>query len=100
MRICSAFFSEHLKHQVCTVLQAVKEGFALVMDAKTATEAEDGVVIVQGQGFQEAFQFGEAGLDIRWVGLAGLCVGLVELIEDCFAVAVTGLKRVGIYVGF
>ena len=38
---------------MCAVLQTVKEGLAFVMDAKTAAEAEDGVVVVQGQGFQE-----------------------------------------------
>ena len=69
------------------------------MDAKTAAKPEDGVVIVQGQGFQEACQFGEVGLDLRWIGLTGLCIGLVQLIQDSFAVGVTGLKRVGIYVG-
>lgn len=84
---------------MCAVLQAVKEGFAFVMDAKAAAKAEDGVVVVQGQAFQEAFQFGEASLDFRWIRLAGLCIGLVKLIQDGFAVAVTGLKRVGIYVG-
>ena len=83
-----------------TTNQAAEEGFVLVSGAETAAEAEIGVVIVQGQSFQEAFQFCKTCLDFRWIGLAGLCIGLVKLIQDGFAVAVTGVKGVGIYVGF
>ena len=85
---------------MCAVLQTIKEGFVFVGGAEAAAEVEDGVVIVQWKGFQEMLQFCKASLDFWRIGLAGLCVGLVELIEDGFAVAVTGLKRVGIYVGF
>jgi hypothetical protein len=70
------------------------------MDAKTAAEAEDGVVVVQEQGFQKILQFGEACLDFRWIGFAGLCISLVKLIQDGFVVAVTVVKWMGFYVCF
>ena len=84
---------------MCAVLQAVEEGFAFVMDAKAAAKAKDSVVVVQGQGFQEAFQFCKTCLDFRWIGLAGLCIGLVKLIQDGFVIAVAGVKWMGFYVG-
>ena len=90
---------EKFKNYAFAVLQAVEEGFVFLGGAEAAAEIEDGVIIVQGQSFRNALQFCEAGLDLRQVGLVGLCVGLVKLIQDGLAVAVTGLKRVGIYVG-
>ena len=68
--------------------------------AELATEVPDGIVIVQGQAAQEDIQFLEAVADLRWVGFVGLCVGLVQLIQDGVKVAVVGSEWVGLYVGF
>ena len=62
------------------------------MDAKAVTEIEDGVIIVQGQRFQEGLQFGVSGPNFRWVGLVGFGIGLVDLIQDSGTVTVTGIK--------
>jgi hypothetical protein len=49
---------------VRSVEQAVVEGFFLVGNTQVAAEGEDGVVIVQGQGFQKMFQFFETLADL------------------------------------
>ena len=67
---------------MCAIEQAVTEGFFLVGCAQAATEVKDGVVIVQGQGFQKTLQFLEALADFRWIGFVGFAIGLVELVEN------------------
>ena len=62
------------------------------MDAKTAAKPEDGVVIVQGQGFQKTLQFFETLADFRRIGFVGFGIGLVELVENGFRIAVPGIK--------
>ena len=68
--------------------------------AELTTEVPDGIVIIQGQAAQEGIQFFESVTDLRRVRLMGLCVGLVELIQDGFAFTVAGIEWVGLYVGF
>ena len=70
-----------------------------VGSAELTTEVPHGIVIIQGQTAQEVIQFFEAVADLRWIGFVGFGVGLVQLIQDGFAIAVTGVKGVGVYVG-
>ena len=82
------------------VLQAIMEGFALVGGAEAAAQVKNGVVIVQGQGFQKRLQFFETVPNFRRVGFMGLAIDLVELIENGFSVAVPRVKRMVACVGF
>ena len=41
----------------------------------------------------------ESVADFRWITFVGFCVGLVKLIRDGFTITVTGVERVGGYVG-
>ena len=86
-------------HQMRAVLEAVNKGFMLVSGAELATEIPYGVIIIQGQVTQKVIQFLESVADLRWVGFVGFCVGLVELVQDGFAIGITGIKRMGGYVG-
>lgn len=81
-------------------MEAFEEGFAFVGDAEAAAAVKNCVVIVQGKVAEELFQFLKSLADLLWIGFVGLCIGLLQLIQDRFTVAVTGIKRVGIYVGF
>lgn len=67
--------------------------------AKAATEIEDGVVVLQGEGTEEFFQFLETISDFRWIAFVGFCVGLVQLIQDGFAITITGVEGMSCYVG-
>ncbi len=69
-----------------------------VSRAEMATEIPYGIIIFQIQTAQEVDQFFENIADIRWVGFVGFCVGLVELIQDGFAIAITGIKGMRSYV--
>ena len=85
---------------MCAIDQAVAEGFFLVGGAQAATEVKDGIVIVQGQGFQKTLQFFETLADFRRIGFVGFAIGLVELIQNGFSVAVPRIKRMVACVGF
>ena len=76
------------------------EGFPLVGGAEAAAEIKDGIVIVQGQGFQETLQFLETLADFRWIGFMGFAIGLVELIQNGFAIAAPGVKGMVARIGF
>ena len=76
------------------------EGLMLVGGAEAAAEGKDGVVIVQGQGFQKRLQFFEAVTDFRWIGFMGFAIGLVELIQNGFAIAAPGIKGMVVRIGF
>ena len=65
---------------MCPIYQAVAEGFFLVGCTKAAAEVKDGIIIVQGQGFKETFQFLKAFADFGWIGFMGFGIGLVELV--------------------
>lgn len=80
--------------------QAFFERFTLVFCGDAAAEIEDGIIIVQRQGFQEGFQFSKACPDLQRIGLVGLGLGLVHLIQHGFTIAVPRIKGMGIYVGF
>ena len=82
------------------VLETVKEGFAFIGCAELTTEVPHGIVIIQGQAAHEGIQFFESVVDLRRVGFVGFCIGLVELIQDGFTIAVAGVEGVGLYVGF
>ena len=81
-------------------MEAVEEGFMLVRDTEAAAEVKDGVIIVQGKAAEELFQFLKTVADFWRIGFVGLCIGLVQLIQDSFAIAVTGIKGVSLYVDF
>lgn len=49
---------------------------------------------------QKYVQFTEAIPDVRWIGFVGFLIGLVELIQDGFAITVAGIEGMGLYVGF
>ena len=85
---------EQLLHQMRTIKQTVAEGFFLVGCTKAAAEVKDGVVIVQGQGSQKTLQFLETFADFGWIGFMGFGIGLVELVENGFSIAVPGIKGV------
>ena len=72
--------------------QAVAEGFCLVGSAQAAAEGKDGVVIVQGQGFQKTLQFFETLADLWRIRFMRFGIGMVELVEDGFTIAVPGIK--------
>ena len=88
----SSITTVQLQYQVCTIKQTVEKGFLLIGRTQAAAEVKDGVVITQGQGLQETFQFLEAFADFGWIGVVGFCIGLVELIENGFRVAAPGIK--------
>ena len=85
---------------MCPINQAVAEGFFLIGRTQAAAEVKDGIVIVQGQGFQEALQLLETLADLWWIGFVGFGIGLVELVENGFSVAVPGIKGMSACVGF
>ena len=88
------------KREMRAVLQTVKEGFAFVDAAQTATEVENSIVVIQGQNAQKLFQFLKTVANLRWVGLVGLSVGLVQLIQYSLAFTVTRIKRMFFNIGF
>ena len=83
-----------------SVEQSVAEGFFLVGRTQAAAEAKDGIVIVQGQGFQKTLQFFETLADLRRIGFMGFGIGLVELVENSFGIAVPSVKGMVVCVGF
>ena len=85
---------------MCPINQAVAEGFFLVCGTQAAAEVKDGVVIAQGQGFKETFQFLETLADFGWIGFIGFDIGLVELVENGFRIAIPGIKGMVACVGF
>ena len=85
---------------MCAVKQTVMEGFPLVGGAEAAAEIKDGIVIVQGQGFQETLQFLETLADFRWIGFMGFAIGLVELIQNGFAIAAPRIEGMVVRISF
>ena len=85
---------------MCPINQAVAEGFCLVGSTQVAAEIKDCIVITQGQGFQKTFQFLKAFADFLWIGFVGFGIGLVELIENGFSIAVPGIKGMVACVAF
>ena len=86
MVVCPLVYATNL------VTLAVAEGFFLVGCTQAAAEVKDGVVIVQGQGFQKTLQFFETLADFWRIGFVGFGIGLVELVENGFSIAVPGIK--------
>ena len=80
--------------------QAVAESFFLIGCTQAAAEVKDGIVIVQGQGFQKTLQFFETFADSRRIGFVGFGIGLVKLVENGFTIAVPGIKGMVVRVGF
>ena len=85
---------------MCTIEQTVAEGFFLVGCTQAAAEVKDGVVIVQRQGFQKRLQFFETLADFRRIGFVGFAIGLVELIQNGFAIAAPRVKGMVVRIGF
>ena len=76
------------------------EGFFLVGGAEVAAQVKDGVVIIQRQGFQKSFQFFKAIADFWWIGFVGFAIGLVELIQNGFAITAPRVKGMVVRIGF
>ena len=85
---------------MCTILQAIQESFVLIGDAEAAAEVKDGIVISQGQVFQEFCQIFESVADFQRVIFVGFLISLVELIQNGFSIAVAGVKGMCFYIGF
>ena len=64
-----------------------------------AAEMEDGVVIAQVQGVQKVLKLPETLTDSRRIGFVGFGVGLVDLIEYGFCIAVPRIKGMAAHVG-
>jgi hypothetical protein len=86
-------------HQLRTVLRPIYKGLAFVVIAQPAAEGEYGVVIVQGEGTEEFFQFLEPVLNLRWIRLVGFGIGLIKLIQDGGTFLVTGIQGMGLKIG-
>ena len=83
-----------------SINQAVAESLFLVGCTQATTEVKNGVVIVQGQGFQKTLQFFETLADFRRIGFVGFGIGLVELAQNGFTITVPGIKGMIACVGF
>ena len=83
---------------MCAILEPIKECYTLVCTAQAATEVENSIVIIQRKTAEELFQRFEAVSDFRRIRFVGFGIGLVKLIQDGFAAAITTIKGVGIYV--
>ena len=85
---------------MCAIEQAMAEGFVFVGGTQAAAKVKDGIVIVQGQGFQKTLQFFETLADFRRIGFVGFGIGLIELVENGFRIIVPGIKGMAACVGF
>ena len=85
---------------MCAVKQTVMEGFAFVGCTQSAAEVKDGVVIVQGKGFQKRLQFFETLADFWRIRFVGFGIGLVKLVENGFSIAAPRVKGMVACVGF
>ena len=88
------FFKFH--HQLCAVVEAVKESFVFVCCAEAAAQIEDGVVILQGYAIQQGIQFFEAVPYVRGIGFVGFLVGPVQLFQDSCTIRIAGVERAGL----
>ena len=82
------------------ILETIDKGLMLIGGAELTTEVPHGIVIIQGQAAHEGIQFLETISDLGRVRLVGLCVSLIQLIQDGVTVAVARIKGMGLYVGF
>ena len=82
-----------------SVEDAIPESFAFVCTAQAAAEVEHCVVVIQWQGVQVFLQLLKAITNLRRIALVGFSIGLIELIQYCFATAVTGIKGMALNVG-
>ena len=64
-----------------------------------AAEMEDGIVIAQVQGIQDVLKLPEPLTDFRRIGFVGFGVGLVDLVENGFCIAVPRIKGMIAQVG-
>ena len=83
-----------------SILETIDKCFMFIGGAELTTEVPHGIVIIQGQVAHEGIQFLESISDLRRVGFVGLGVGLVQLVQDGFAITIAGVEWVGLYVGF
>lgn len=83
---------------MCAIKQAITEGFFLISSTQSAAEAKDGVIIVQGQGFQKTLQFPETVADFRRGRLVSFGVCAIELIQDSFALTAPMIKWMVAYI--
>ena len=74
------------------ILQTIKKSFAFVGTTQTTAEVKHGIIIIQWQNAQKIFQLLKASADFRWIGFMGFGVGLVQLIQNGFAIAITTFK--------
>ena len=86
------------KNKVCSVLEAVEEGFVFIGGTEAAAEVEHCVIIIQRQRTEKVLQLFEPLPNLRWVGFVGLRVGLIDLVQDGFALAGAAIKFMRFYV--
>ena len=72
----------------------------LIGCTQAAAEGKDGIVIAQWQRLKKTLQFLETLADFWWIGFVGFGIGLVELVENGFRIAVPGIKGMVACVGF
>ena len=77
-------------------MEAVEECFVLVSSTETTAEIADSVVVAQRQGVQKFLQFLKTVTDFSRIALVGFSIGLVELIQDGFAIAIAKNERMGL----
>ena len=85
---------------MCTILNTIHEGFLSVCSAKAAAEIKNGIVVIQREGAEEFFQFLKSSADLQKIGFMGFGIGLLQLIQNSFAIAVTKINGMRFYVGF
>ena len=81
---------------MCAIEDAIAESFAFVGTAQAAAEVEYCIVIIQRQYTQILLQFLEPVTNFLGIALMGFSIGLVELIQNCFAIAIAESKRIGL----
>lgn len=81
-------------------METIDKCFMFIGGAELTTEVPDGIVIIQGQAAHEGVQFLEAVADLRWIGLVGLGVSLVQLVQDGVTITIARIEWVSLYVGF
>ena len=67
-----------------------------VCGAEAAAEVKDGIIIFQWQISQQVIQFPEAIPDVRRVGFMGFLVCPEDLVQDSFAIRVSGIEWAGL----
>ena len=69
-----------------------------ISGAEAAAEVEHCVIIIQRQRTEKVLQLFEPLPNLRWARFVGFRVGLIDLVQDGFALAGAAVKLVRFYV--